>query len=401
MPIAELSPLLQQLLAEYQIQKSEIETGKRQPFDLSMMQIANWAENFQRNPDAAAVETEVEAWAKTYGIWLNGYSEHTITMGAYLHPETKDRRTLAVMIKTYLILFYIDDTISNDLQKNLTPEEKERGKKMMSELNMLIKGTAHHDHESEFGLTNATRDVFNDLQEMADPEWLEEFVFSLQEHLDDTVEDQNRAAEKQNGSLDVEEFLEIRNHISGMFVTTAFMTFATGEYLPLPLLPVDIQTDCQNLEYLCAVIGGIANEFYSFEKEVIKNTDEFNIIPVMMAQNASGFQEAILAAMAYMNQTCTKFIEVSERLAGKLSTRPLDLKPSYYQALETYLRQAKFVALASWFWQLDTDRYQSELSIFLQTNQQWRKSHHLQGRLRSGQLLPEEIAGRGSISNSL
>lgn len=386
----ELSPVLQRVSAGYNALQTEMQNGSRPKIDLAEMKIAQWETTFQRNPDAAVIEQQVEAWARQHGIWLEGYSEHTNTMGAYLHPETANPRILEAINRTYIILFYIDDTISNELQKELSPQEKMRGKVMMMELFKLLKNRKNLSavETSQFGVVNATRDLLNDLIELSDPVWLERFMFALEEHLVDTVQDQN--SETTGDQFDsIDSYLERRNDISGMFVTTWYMELATQEYLPRTELPADVLQMCERLEYLCAVIGGTANDFYSFEKEVMKHDDEFNIIPVIMMNDQSlHFQAAIAEAMAFMNRICDEFVEVSQRLIARLPELSDDLR----RPVETYLRQAKLVGLASWFWELDTDRYHKVNSIFLQTDIAWREQQGLVGKLRSGVAFPGEQA---------
>lgn len=385
----ELSPVLRRVFDQYHALQTDIQTGSQPKIDLAEMKIAQWETPFQRNPDSAVVEQAVEQWAREHGIWLDGYSEHTNTMGGYLHPETKNQRILAAIDRTYLILFYIDDTISNELQKSLSPEARMRGKQMMRELFTLLKKRKSLAElpPSEFGAVNATRDLLMDLAELGDPEWLERFMHALEEHLLDTVQDQNNVEIGEKFTVD--SYLERRNDISGMFVTTWYMEFATGEYLRRSELPTDVLQKCERLEYLCALIGGVANDFYSFEKEVITHQDEFNLIPVMMMNDDTlRFQQAIAESMSFMNQVCDEFEVVSAALTAQLDQLPTDQRVT----VETYLRQAKFVALASWYWEVDTDRYQRTKSIFKQTDTDWRTEQGLVGQLRSGVPQPGEAA---------
>lgn len=380
----QLSPVLSRVVTEYQEMLRQVDEGAASPIDLAVMKIAQWEPEFQRNPDAEVVEQSTEAWARRHGIWKEGYSEHTNTMGAYLHPETANQRTLAAINKTYLILFYIDDTISNELQKELSPAVREEGKKMMYQLFVLLKQRKNLSQvpDSEFGAVNATKDLLQDLAELSDPEWLERFMFALEEHLMDTVQDQNAANLGENFTRD--SYIERRNDISGMFVTTWYMEFSTGKYLPRTELAEGTHQLCQRLEYLCAIIGGIANDFFSFEKEVIDHLDEFNLITVAMIENPQlGMVESIFECLDYLNRSCDEFIEVSDKLRLQLPSLP----SAQAEAITEYLKQTKFVALASWFWELDTDRYQRPQSIFLQTYMAWRQAQGHTGKLRSGEPL--------------
>ncbi|HRE47824.1 MAG TPA: terpene synthase family protein [Aggregatilineales bacterium] len=381
-----LATHLERLFVEYRALQACIAHDDCPRLDLSLMTIARWSKTFQRNPHAVAVEQAVEVWARSHGIWLEDYSDHTNTMGAYLHPETTDSRRLAAIDKTYLILFYIDDTISNELQKELAPAAKLRGKRMMEELFALICGWANPlpTAPSAFGVVNATRDLLDDLREQGDPDWIRCFMVALKEHLKDAVTDQNSSVRGKH--LTISEFIDLRNDISGMFVTTWYMEFATGLYLRREALPASVRAQCERLEYLCAFIGGIANEFFSFEKEVIDHAEEFNLIPVMMEQREISFEDAIVASLSYMNDACHEFQRVCTMLQAILPKLSPEIRP----AVESYIRQAYSVALASWFWELDTNRYQRPNSIFVQTDQGWRERRGYTKRLRSGQPLPEE-----------
>lgn len=384
-----LSPVLRKVVEGYGDFLQQIDEGSASPIDLAVMKIAQWEPNFERNPDSELVEKGTEAWARSHNIWKEGYSEHTNTMGGYLHPETINVQTLAAIDKTYLILFYIDDTISNELQKDLPDDVRNEGKVMMGELFRLLKQRKQLGSvpESRFGLVNATKDLLQDLADLSDPEWLERFMFALEEHLVDTVQDQNEAVIGEQFTR--ESYIERRNDISGMFVTTWYMEFASGEYLPRTELPENVHAMCQRLEYLCAIIGGIANDFFSFEKEVIDHLDEFNLIPVAMMENPDmGFLEAVNDCLTYLNNASDEFMEISEKLRLEVPNLPAEQA----KAVSEYLKQTKFVALASWFWELDTDRYQRPNSMFLQTYIAWRQAQGHTGKLRSGEPLKQNPA---------
>jgi Terpene synthase family 2, C-terminal metal binding len=380
----QFSPALRTLLDEYADVAQAMARGERPRIDLTRLVISQWSTNFYRHADTVEAEQIAEEWAKSYGVWVPVHSQKSSTMGVYLHPESRDKDSLIVILKIYLLMFYIDDTISNELQKDLTLEQRAVGLKMMGELMNMLRNHPNPDSvpASQFGSVEAMRSILKDLQRIGDPDWYTRFANFMFDYANDTATDQNRVARGED--IDMDSFIELRNDICGMLVTGWCIDMTMGFNAVKHQLSEDVQKRCARVSYLCTVIGGLVNEFFSFEKEVIQYRDEFHIIHVMMYQYGIGFEEAIDRAFDYVNDLCNEFLGIYQSLMRDARSMPMPQR----EIVETYARYNMSGVVASWYWELDTDRYEYENSIFMQTNHEWRVANGHLSTLNSGEPFP-------------
>ncbi len=391
------------LLREYRNFIKKIERENAQPIDLTPMGITLLQDHPRKNPNrrnpfAVASEQRVEKWAKTHGIWSEAYSPDTNTMGAYLHPFTPNKEILDVINQMYALLFHFDDFYGNDIQKDLKDPQKKRGKLMMKELVELIDSVDDIDNEtsahtlSQFGLVNAAKEFLLKLKTLAhNPVWFANFIKVLKEHLQYAIVDQNDFALDEN--LGYEEnmtvYLKRRNAISGMFVTTEFMELATGKYIQWDALSPKMSTLCNDIKELTAFIGSIGNDLFSFEKECVYRRDIFNSVPLtMIFYPEFTLLQAIQKCLEFMNENCQKFLDICKQIEDEISDP--EFPENQKEAIISYVEQALSASIATWNWELDTDRYSNMKSIFLQTLVSWRKKFGFQGKLRSGVPTPVE-----------
>lgn len=389
---------MNRLFTQYADLQQRIKDQTAERINLSRaIKLSQWRERFVRNPAATTAEDNVEIWARCHGIWLEKYSYNTNTMGGYLHPETANQQKLELINQMYVILFYIDDTYANELIKSLEPARREEGKEIIASLLNLLRNAyqLHAIPTSRFGVINAACDFLQALKKDTESSplgdrWFRNFIASLKDHLTHAAVDQNDFVASLEGE-NPQRFIQLRNDISGMFVATAFMEFATGKYMDWQHLPDGVPMLCQRLDYLAAVIGVLTNEIFSFEKEVIINRDAFNMIVVLMLQNPPwDLYKAIFKCVELLNEASDEFEDVSKKLYDLASTLP----QGQSDVLKSYVRQAQSVAIASLTWEVDTDRYEIVDAIFDETDYAWRRHMKLTNLLKSGKPLPSDYFNR-------
>lgn len=335
--------------------------GESQGFSLTaLLSLSQKTAGFKPHRQARVVEDRVAQFARKYGIWLADRAEHYNTMTAYLHPNTSDEERLYYLGAYYAVLFFIDDVMGNEFRPEMTDQENRRADYEMQALLAFLKtGTMNLPSK----LLPPTLEVLQGFRKLGDAAWLKHFFDFTFQHLELAVKDLDSSG--LGYTLPVETYVEMRNHVSGMYPAVLMMEFAEDNYLPrAELQAANLQADITRLEYLCAALGGLVNDFFSFEKEVIEARSDFNLIPVMMMNDKLSLEDAIHAAAAYTNQLCDEYYTLAQSVRERASA---------YAWGERVLRHIAAMDASNqavWVWQMETERYLRDASIFCELRAQ-------------------------------
>ncbi|MEO1254969.1 MAG: terpene synthase family protein [Bacteroidota bacterium] len=275
-------------------------------------------------------------------------------MTAYLHPSTVDDHRLYLLGCYYAILFFIDDVMGNEFRSDMTSEEQYRADYEMDILMNFLQIGKKSEQPSK--LLAPVVEILEGFSKLAQAKWLDHFLQFTQEHLSLAVDDLNSTS---LGHITPEKYTELRNHVSGMYPAILMMEFASNTYLPrVELQGTGLLKDIERLEYLCAAIGGLVNDFFSFEKEVLDAQSDFNIIPVMMMHENLSLEEAIHKAAVYTNNLYSEYKCVAKDVREQINRSP------WSESVQNHINAMDLCNQAVWVWQVDTDRYNRQLSIF-------------------------------------
>jgi hypothetical protein len=402
-----LSTTLQQIHAEYEAYREQIVQGTSKRLVLAeRMLIAKMGADFMRHQHAVVVEQATERWAKQVGIWKPDYSPDTNTMGAYLNPETPNdpridsdtahpftakmfphldygQRRATVINMIYMLMFYFDDTISNEHQKMLSREQQALAYQLVQNvINLLAEPKlAVRVKDAQAPALLAMRDILLILDEMADPRWLADFLSSMHEHMLEAQKDQDTGQTQR--VLTFEQYIAVRAKVSGMVVTSDLIFLATDDYLPhgLETEHPHMFSLYRKLRDLVVYIGAFGNDIFSFENEVIRNKSEFNVIVNTILLNPHlTLLESIDVCIEELNDKTRELRACVDEMQARLP----DCAERYRVPLQSLMQQSLYAAEATWAWELDTERYSKENAIFVETDRGERVRMGLLGRLVSG-----------------
>lgn len=300
----------------------------------------------QIHPDASTADRIVEDLCTRLGIMRPNYREYT-TMSAYLFPRTSVERLVAVNLLMNL-LYYIDDVY--DRHQAFGNEDTVRLMKVFQQ------AIAAFQHGTVPTLSDPILDVCVELHRqfraLTSQEWLDRLIISLTNHLTSSLVDAETV--KHEGRLSINQYLALRDDDCGMQPTVDIVEFAADIFLPEALLR---HAYVQRMRLATARIGGLMNDLFSYAKEVAALGSEFNLLSVMMDDLGCTLPEAIDYAVDLLN-TYIKDFETAEK------DMPLWLNSEHNALVRNYVRGLRDQVIASWHWQLSTNRYRSPLSPF-------------------------------------
>ena len=108
---------------------------------------------------------------------------------------------------------------------------------------------------------------------------------------------------------------------------------------------------------MCSRIGGLMNDIFSYEKEVLTHHSRFNLLAVLQEVDGIPFSEGLDYAVRILNEYTAAFMDMYERIPhfdDATINRNLRL---YYEGLANMIN-------GTWHWQLSTNRYRSYNSPF-------------------------------------
>lgn len=299
----------------------------------------------QINPDAEEAERIIEAYCRELGIWLPHFQEYT-TMSSYLFPRTSVERLVAIDIFTNL-LYFIDDVF--DRNKPSKVSEIEIRKVFENCIRAMQYGVVPQDKHMLYPTCLELHRQFAALNSQA---WIDRMAESLLQHFKATTYSIDDIL-KLSGDA-VTQYIAIRELDSGMRPTMNLIELAYGIYLPEEVLNHEVM---RRLTLRTARVGGLMNDIFSYEKEVLALNSRFNLITVLMESQQLSFDEAVHVAVGMLNEFVLGFLEMEKEL-------PTWEDAKIDRMVRQYVEGLKDQIIATWHWQMSTNRYRSPNSPF-------------------------------------
>jgi hypothetical protein len=329
-------------------------------FSDATLDIIDYCRDFRPNVHARTGEEIVKDFARHYDIWVENGGDHYNNMTAYLHPTPNLERLVAIG-KAYAVLFYMNDTIGREKLGHMTVDQRTAVQYIIHNLTsmldtgMLLAEPGPIERSAAVSLA--------EIRHLANPAWYQEFLTLMRQHLEPSFFDRNARA--QGRAYSVEEYIDTRLHVSGMYATVALMEFGDDQYLDWPtLMALGLDGAVRRLRWLCAAIGALMNDMFSFEKEFVVENSDFNLISVVyLATPGATLHDAVHAAADIVRGQVQEFSRLYDEVMD-VCARASSGFPAEMRALETHLISLRGSVQATWVWENDTERYKQQHSIF-------------------------------------
>jgi hypothetical protein len=299
-----------------------------------------------RNPFAVPAEALMRAFAEKWQLnWPR--LEECYTMSAYLFPDASLHR-LVTIGNLNTLSFYLDDLTTKEACKASALDE-------IPVLSHVLR-TGQVKDLSLFPLhyQQALLEVRQDFLSLSDgnTSWFPHFLASLEGYLLSTSRPEAFVGEQADGTVDLQSYIAWRERDSGMYMMTDLIEFASAFRLPEPTRSDPI---VQHPRQMCARIGSLVNDLFSYDKETRIEGTRFNLIALFLEKTGE-LKGAVEHAIAYINTCITNFQADAQYVPGG------DVEAE--QAVSQYLLGLKHQISATWHWQLSTRRYRSAYSPF-------------------------------------
>lgn len=303
----------------------------------------------QVNPRAWEIRMIVEDRCRRLGIMLPNFAGYT-TMSAYLFPTGAVELLVPVAVFNNL-LYYIDEMYSTPGAHLSGAGDEHVVRRIRDGLDVFCRGATPPGDDPVFATCGWLRDT---MLAVAPPGWFPRLAASLEHHLGAVFTPLQ--AVMVDGALDLDKYLTVREFDGGMYTVMDFIEFTGGFHLPDEVVQQPVIADLR----ACTVnIGGLMNDLFSYHKEVVVNGQRFNLVNVVMETRRCGFAEAVDHAVRLLNDITASFLDQAGRL-------PVYTDSALNAHVSAYVRGLYDQVLATYHWQMSTDRYRSTDSPFPQ-----------------------------------
>ncbi|CAA6816739.1 MAG: Unknown protein [uncultured Aureispira sp.] len=269
------------------------------------------------------------------------YAAHT-SMTSFLYPKSGKYKVVIVNI-LYDLLYYIDDLFGEDIE-GASQEDKPSLSELMYIWQTGEINTVYYNNQSSKKVKTVCMGmqwVRNKLFQSCEPSFFKKISWLLFEHLRDQL--------KPGAYESVEEYILLRRNFSGMYVAIYLIEYCTGRYLTEEMLKK--VPSLQKAIDLCADIGGLSNDIFSYPKE---NHSKFNLVNTFQVLNQTKtLDESIQKAIDLVN-TCHVDFNIAVK---QIHAESLDLATDEKAAILQFTDGLQSILSATYHWQLVTERY--------------------------------------------
>ena len=321
-----------------------------------------FCKTFSVYPQSEELLNRSEAFGREYGVW-QANTKHYINCAFLLYPRGRFDQMLTIM-KNLTVGFYLNDTMGRDLFKFLSAEEQKSSTRLIERMASLDESADPGDEAGPVEIANSI--ALREFRDAAPREWFLKFKRLYSYHLKITHRDGDTDAV---GYLpEVDEYITRRCHLAGMNHIVLWVEFSDGRFLDWELLKKhSLSRRMERLHWLSAAFGALSNDLFSFEKEVIDNDSDSNLVAIVAMNKPYLSLEAVIEESSeIVRDVVLELISLLDIMAGEIPKLEA-ADPALAETLSTHLKGLVRFIQASWLWQLHARRYKRPHSIWHET----------------------------------
>lgn len=334
----------------------------QQLFNPDQFRLQDYCKQFSPHPRSEELKDIAQAFGEKYGIWLPN-AKHYITCTLFLYPTASFERMEAI-VKNNAVDYYLNDVMGRDVFRFLSPEQQQEARQIIQRM-AGVNENLWLPHNVQ-PIENANAAVLRDIRSTSPAGWFSKFLRYYSYHIEVTHKDLN--AETIGYIPTVRGYIDLRNHTSGMPHIVMLAEYCNGAFLDWQWLEsIQLAEKLKQLHHVTALFGCLSNDLFSFEKEVIDNETDSNLVMVV-ALNNSGLtlREVIFKSAMIVKQQLSDYFRLLEEIKA-LRDHLYQQNESKANDLFIHLDNLERGMQACWMWQVETIRFKRKNSIWKET----------------------------------
>lgn len=351
--------ILEKMQHEYAFLSRTTTFSLQELFNHGSFRLEEYCKTFQPHPQSDQLRKVAKSFGEQYGVWLDN-ARHHITCALFLYPDAEPGRMLNMM-KNLTIDFYLNDVMGRDVFRYLPEDQQQSAREVVARMGRF--DPALMDDLRATDMEKANLAVLRDFRKTSTPEWFEKFYRLYAHHIAITHRDCNAAS--LGRVLSVDEYVDMRCHLSGMHHIVLWVEYSDGRFLNWTALRnMQLAETMERLHYVTAAFGALSNDLFSFEKEVICNGSDSNLL-MMIALNDPSLSlfQVIYEAAGMVRGLLMEYVELLDEMRKRCHEMDTDMAAT----LSVHLDGIERGVQASWMWQVYTQRYKQPQSIWEET----------------------------------
>jgi hypothetical protein len=318
-----------------------------------------YCKDFVPHPKIAELKKSTTSFGEKFGILLPNADAY-ITCAMFLFPAAPIEK-IVLLSKNYAVDFYLNDKMGRDTKA--TTQEMKMLYEIRDRLSSIGSNLELKPKASLAEMANI--EVLQQIADSSPKRWFDNFLHLYLRHINIAHQPYDLITLKHIQS--VEEYSNMRADISGMPHTVALIEYAMSVFLDWDLLAnIGLAEEIRKVNEIVSYIGALTNDLFSFEKEVIDNGSDSNLIFIVLINNfRMQLDEAIDVAghiiRNLLNEYNTSIASIEDRLNHST------ISEISKNEISRYLSGLKSVLQACWMWQTYTQRYKRPSSLWIET----------------------------------
>jgi hypothetical protein len=328
-------------------------------FDSDDFNIEDYCRSYQPHPQMEEMIRSIIGYGQKAGILLPN-AEHYLTCALYLFPDASPERILLIA-RNYAVDFYLNDTMGREFRS--TSEERKRLNEIRARL--VERTDLGSFYEAESAAEKANLDVLAQIASTSPALWFEPFLGLYLKHL--SVAHKSYDCISLGYIPAIPEYIEIRGDISGMPHTVSMIEYSQENYLDWPSLDAaGLGDEMRELGVTVSLIGALMNDIFSFEKEVIDNGSDSNLLAIIVLNNfRMELREALSVGTTIVRNLLIDYAHGESLIHEKIERLP---SGTLRDGLLRYMDGIRKCVQTCWLWQVETLRYKRGRSIWRETS---------------------------------
>ena len=368
---------MQRMQSEYEELLSGTPISLEALFTPNGFRFDQFCREFNPHPDSEELKTRIHEFGEAHGCWLSG-ARHHISCALYLYP-TADTYRMFCMMKNLTLGFYLNDIMGRDTFRHLPEDQQRPAREMIIRMSQLD-GDLRVGQDAHL-LERVNADILQEFKDHSPAPWFRKFLEVYSYHIGITHTDGNVTA--QGRIPGVTEYMDYRCHLGGVHHILMWIEFSDGQFLDWERLHgYGIAEPLRRLHWVTAAFAGLSNDLFSFEKEVIDNGSDSNLVMIIaLNEEALSLHAAILHAAEIVRNLLMELLGLLDWLRDRIdglfaADRGVAAQGSTGQGLSTQALAAQLkrhrdgivrCVQAIWLWHCYSGRYKRPVSLWAET----------------------------------
>jgi|GEM_PF-493009 len=350
-----------------------------------------FCKEFGMHPDSEVLKERIREFGEANGCWLPG-AKHHISCALYLYPGA-DTYRMFCMMKNLTLGFYLNDVMGRDTFCHLPPDRQASARAMTLRMSQLDAELRLEADAEPLEVVNA--EILREFRDHSPQWWFEQFLEVYRYHIGITHTDGNVIA--QGRIPGITEYMDYRCHLGGVHHILMWIEFSDGAFLDWETLRRHgLAQPLKRLHWVVAAFAGLSNDLFSFEKEVIDNGSDSNLV-MIVALNENGYtlEDAIGRAAGIVKGLLLELLSLLDFFAAE-SGKLMETHRSLGMQLRAHREGIVRCVQAVWLWHCYSGRYKRAESLWVET----RLAGTPAASATAGFKSPGATAGGGSPASS-